>query len=338
MRPLLLALSCLALAPPVASAAAASGCQLVKVADVAVEVTPSGAVLVPVTIGGRELRMILDLRSGLSNLFPDALDAMDLKAATLVRKSVASRAGLREEALKNGRQVIDRYARVPGVVIGKAAFGKFEALVAGGAMPSAREGPPIVGLLASGALAHVDVELSLAERRLRLFKPTECKDPPVYWGAAFTSVRSSYDDTGTLSFTMQLDGQDILTAFDTAHRESTLDARATQRFFGFAPDAPELERVTNPGGDTTTFRVMTLSAEGLSVRNTRVRLYAKSDDCFLSQLSLLGIGYANCFNVTPLVIGSDLLQRLRLIVASRQERIYFTAATPPPPPPAPGGP
>lgn len=332
MRNLLLALVCLAVAPASLGAAAKpqGRCPLSMVADLAVEVGPGGAVLLPVKIDGQDRRMFLNLRSGFSRIFEDALEVTGAKAETLMHQAeTGSRVNTREQAIRSGGEVRNRYVALDGLQIGNANYGRFEALIGDTPMPVVREGAsPIVGAIGSNAFINLDIELNLSENKVRLFKATECKDPPVYWDAVVTSVPSSYDKAGTLAFTMLLDGQRIVTAFDTTSRESNLDSRATARYFGFAPDAPELERAPAVDGQAALFRAMTLSAEGLNVSNTRVRLQDRpASTCKLARVSD-GIGYDNCFNVTPLVIGTDLLKRLRLIVASKQKKIYFSAPTP----------
>lgn len=70
---------------------------------------------------------------------------------------------------------------------------------------------------------------------------------------------------------------------------------------------------------------MTLAAEGLNVRNARIRLDTeKAAHCKLGRRDV-GIGYDNCMNTVRLVIGTDLLKQLHVFVASKQNRIYFSA-------------
>ena len=223
--------------------AAEARCPLALVADLDVEIGAGGAVALPAKVNDRDVRLFLDLHSGMSGVFSDALAVAGVEAKTLMHKaSTGSRVSSEERGIRSrDNKTMSRFVAFDSVILGNVAFGRFEALAIEAKMPGVRDGArPIVGLIGSNAFQNLDVELNLPERKVRLFKSTECKAPPVYWDAVITSVPSSYDKAGTLSFTMELDGQKIMTSFDTTQPGSSLDARATARYFGFAPDAPEL--------------------------------------------------------------------------------------------------
>jgi hypothetical protein len=151
----------------------------------------------------------------------------------------------------------------------------------------------------------------------------------VYWANTFTALPAKFDASGTLTFTVDLEGHKVLTAFATDIGTSMLDQRATERYFGFKATAPELDHETLPNGQRAAFRAMSLTAEGVAISNARIRLYERPDKlCKLERNKSNAIAYGNCFNTTPFALGTDVLRKLRVIIASKQDNIYVTAAVP----------
>jgi hypothetical protein len=171
--------------------AAAPECKLQLAADLEVERNPRGGVLVPVLIDGRAAWMVLGLDSGTSAIDPDAMERLGLHAKRItVNPTLGSRVRSGNSPFISNEKKLEQFTKIDSVRVGSINFGGFEALVSGPGGDGVREyrGMPVVGMLGAGALRKFDVELDLARAKLRIFKATECKDPPVYWGLEFTDV------------------------------------------------------------------------------------------------------------------------------------------------------
>lgn len=313
---------------------AAEPCKMSMVGDLKVVLGPNGGVLLPVAINGQDVWMILGLDNGISDVFPQTVDTYGLMPHRLMEsKGTGSHLREQTERIKAGKQALNNYVKVDSLRIGQVDLAGFEALIGQGPPgPQPRYlGKPVIGRLGSSLAKLFDLEINLAENNVRLFKADACKEPPVYWAKEYTAVPAKFDVSGTLTFDMDLDGHKIKTTFATDGGSSVLDDRSTERFFGFKPTAPELERQTLPNGERVAFRAMALTAEGVKVSNARIRLIEKKDTpCRLDRDRTNAIVYGNCFNATPFALGTDVLKRLRLIIVSRQDNIYVTSAAPAP--------
>ena len=306
-------------------------CKLGLIAELHVAFGPPGSVLLPVTAGGREAWMILAMNSGISGVFAPTVDALGLHPLEL-KADARTGSHLRKDAdvIKSGRRNLNSYVKFDSLQLGSINLNGFEAIVAedGPQVLPGFQGRPIIGRMGSGLFKQFDTELDLAHDTVRIFRANHCSHPPVYWASEFTAVPLTYDVAGTLTFTINLDGKKIRSSFATESGRAMLDERATSRYFGFKPDAADLEHVTMPGGRSVAVRTMSLSAAGVVVNNARVQLFARPDTlCRLGHVTDGSIAYENCFNATPFAIGADILKKLRLIIGSERSEIYITGAS-----------
>jgi len=313
-----------------AGARAEEACKLIRIADLHIEFGPAGAALMPVTVSGRQAWMFLALNSGISGVFPPAVDALGLQVHRLKADArTGSRVQQDADVIKSGRKNLNNYVKFESMQLGPVSLNGYEAIVSeeGPQVMPMFQGLPIIGRMGGSLFKQFDTELDFAHGAVRIFSASHCATPPVYWSRDFTTVPAIYDVAGTLTFTINLDGKKIRGAFSTDTARAVLEERATARYFGFKPDAPDLEQVTLPNGRHVVVRPMSFSAAGVVVNNTRVQLYARPDTlCHMGYARDGAIAYDNCFNVTPFAIGTDLLKRLRLIIAGERKEIYITSA------------
>jgi hypothetical protein len=312
------------------AAFAAEDCKLGLIADLRVAFGPQGGTLLPVTVRGKDAWMILGLNSGISGVFPVAAQELGLEPLKL-KRDAGTGSHLRKDAdiIKSGRKDLNLYVKFDAFKLGQVDLAGFEAIIMadGPAILPVFQGRPIIGRIGSGLFRQFDVELDFGHDALRMFRANTCKSPPVYWASDYTVIPLVFDAAGTLTFVMDLDGHRIRTSLATDVARSMLEDRATERFFGFKPDAPELERIPLPGGQRAVFRAMSVNAEGVAISNARVQLYDRPDTiCKLGRARDDAIAYVNCSNITPFSLGTDVLKRLRLLVGSKREEIYVTTA------------
>jgi hypothetical protein len=321
----LLAIACFA-----SGAHADEECRLGLLADIHATFGPAGGVLLPVTVGGKDAWMILAMNSGISGVFPPTVEAFGLQPQGLTRDPrTGSHVRKDADLIKSGRKNLNTYVKFEAMQLGPISLNGFEAIVAADGPPvlPMYQGRPIIGRIGSSLFKQFDTELDLGHDAVRIFRASHCSNPPVYWATQFTTVPLIFDASATLTFTIDLDGRKIRSAFATEAARSLLEERATARYFGFKPDAPDLERVTMPNGRSVAVRPMSLSAAGVAVNNTRVQMYSRPDTlCRLGRANDGAIAYQNCFNITPFSIGTDLLRKLRLIIGSERNEIYITSA------------
>ncbi len=312
--------------------AAPAPCKLGLIADLDVRIGEGGAVAVPANLAGHDVWFVLATNNPSPSIYESALAGLGLAPKAIVdRNTTGSRTRRPETGLFSGDKTLDQMVSLQPLQLGKVSVGAWQAVVLPGAdRPLAYlEGKPIVGVLGTQLFKLVDVELDLANHRVRLFKPNECAEAPVYWDAEFTTAKLQLDERGGMRFIMQLDGQNIDTGLLNGMRAASLDESIAKTYFGFDRHSPGIlhDEPSLPGAS---YYAMTLTAAGLAMHNSRVRIVdALGEKCGASRSGGKegSIQYAKCHNA-PFSMGSALIEKLRIYVAGTQEKIYITRATP----------
>ena len=309
---------------------AKAACNQKLYASVLVEFNDNGGIMVPVRADGQGVWMVLDLAGGIPTAYQQTAAQLGLKA---VRATDI-------DATAGGRK-IEQKVVVGSLQIGGANFTKWDLYLLPGSEGDAPQfqGAPILGGLTARFMTVVDVELNLAERRINLFSQVKCGPSAVYWGGEVASADLYHDGSGLMLFPMEVDGKRVETAFRTQSATSQISEAVTSRFFGFDRDSEGITREQLPGGaEIASYRAMGLTSRGLDMKNVPVRLLDDRDwKCVptTSDRNSRAIGFDQCMSRAPLSIGTDLLRKLRVYIASKEGKIYFTRAGEPAPAAAP---
>jgi hypothetical protein len=284
--------------------AAGSDCEQHQLADVRLHVTEGGAVLLPVTVDGREVYFHLRVGSGLSLVAQRAVDVLGLKAMARIGGS---------EMIWNGQKVT-HYVKLEEMVIGNFRLAARNSPV----MPTDEaldevDGKPVVGILGSTLFRAVDAELNVGGNQLKLFRQFRClKRSPVYfWESPAAEMPMRFDAAGTLVLTLELEGQKIDASVLTGGRDSRIDANAARQYFGV--DSNEV------------YHPMSLTSPTLQIKDAQVVLAPGSRCKLTSSTAVYGsIGYASCVNIVPFSLGTDMLSQLRMYISSARQKVYIT--------------
>lgn len=317
LRPILLLLM---VSTSVIAKGADSDCKPQLLAQVRLELAPDGGVYVPVTLGKREALFRLSVGSGLPFVLESSVSSLGLTPRLRNRGADISGSGRTvtqyvelEEMKIGGFDLLARAAPIlpqPGVDA-----------------PPELGGRIIAGIMGSTLFQNVDAEIYLAERQLKLFKPFRCRSQsPVYWGGEAAELPLHFDAAGTLVFTLELEGRKVEASFLTGARESTIDVNVTRQFFGFddassgagnaAPDERDLLGV---------FHAMSLTGPGLRIADAKVRMRPGNRCKLTASTHVYGaIGYSDCVNSVPFILGTDVLSQLRIYISRMREKVYVT--------------
>lgn len=315
------------------AAAAASSCKQTQYASLSAEITEDGAVVLPVGINGRSAYVFLDMSQGVPLIFKGAVDYLGLKTVPQHDFEMGTKSGP-----VSGKVVLD------SLRLGGVNFEKWSMYVTPGTtidtIPRVN-GIPVIGGLSSAFMSQVDMELNLAQKQVKLFSPTQCNMDAVYWGGEVTAVDISYDDAKLMVFPLEVEGKKVEASFDTHRGVSTISELVTRRFFGFDRESSGIAKeALDEGGEMASYRAMALTAKGLTMKNVRIRLYndirSPCDPRMFSRENAasaraVAIGFQGCFSRAPMSIGTDLLRKLRIYIAAKEGKIYFTRAEAPPP-------
>jgi hypothetical protein len=308
----------LMLAPQLARAE----CKLTQYASAEIAVAPGGALLVPVQVDGRDVWMVLQMSSGMAMISPAAVEQLGLKSRRVRQGNL----------LSNGIP-IEREVEVQSIHIGGAHFSDWTLQVQPGPRQPMGQllGKPVIGSVSARFMNVVDVEIDLANRRMNLFKQTTCRGEAVYWSREYTSVKLYQDRSGLLYFPMELDGTQVETSLNTLGPRARFSEVIAKKYFGFDRNSPGVQRVQGGGGvlPLVGVRRMALTAKEIWMPDVSVFLFddtSRKCEPAKSDRDSSAIGFKNCFSTVPFEIGTDLLMQLRIYIASKEERIYFTRA------------
>lgn len=306
------------------SHAAHAACEMKRLASIDIEFNPNGAVLVPVQINGHDAWMALNMASGMPMIAPTALAPMGLKPGAVPADS---------NMIFNGARV-NQQTRVESLRMGGANFTDWALyVVPGPGRPLASyKDRPMIGTLSAIFMNVVDLELDLAGRKMNLFAQTSCKGEQVYWGGEVASAKLFSDPAGLLFFPMELDGKRVEASLNTVGPRTLLSEKATRDFFGFHMDSPGVTPVTVNAANGPVkmgVRQMGFSARGLALAGVPVTIEANRGGprCIPSSSRESGaIGFNGCSSLVPLELGTEVLARLRIYIATKEKRIYITRA------------
>ena len=316
--------ACAVTALPAAAAAAkpapSTDCTLKRYASVDLSVTP-GSVRVPVTIDNETEWMTLNIQSSM----------------TVMSKAFAARKGFvikdipgRQTVSFGGRQVT-QYAVIHSFAIGTLPFQTVDFLLlpqSGPSAPSAAR--ETIGALGIDVLGKTDVEIDFRNKKLNLYSQDHCPGAGVYWAKSYAFAPIRRGKLGNAFLPFELDGKKIQATLSTSILLTSLPTDLTKRMYGFDEHSPGIETETDTSGHTTSqYRAMAITAPGLRLNNTRVRLDPRRSSCGLDVNNGpdRAAQYTECMGEeAPLHIGLDVLEKLHLYFATKENVLYYTAA------------
>lgn len=289
-------ISTLAAAILVTTAAAAGGCDPLRIVSVALRTDSEGGVYVPMTISGRTVNMLVDTMS---------IDSM------LTRSTVRD-LGLAPVSLGNdylvmfGGEKVTHYATAHGIDFGGLKTPSMNFLI----MPDGRAPAEIGGTFAPDILRAYDDELDFANSRLTLYAPMHCPGAPAAFRHALDFV---FDDDDHIALPVDLDGKPLLPRLDTGASRTILSLEAAAEIFEFDGTSPLLVPDTDPdlGGRIYHYPFRTLRFGGVTIANPDIVLVPDGQSRFPG-------GHR-------FVLGMNILRRLHLYIAYREKRLYVTA-------------
>jgi hypothetical protein len=281
-------------------------------------------VYVPIKLNDQPGYMSLDLGSAISIINKATVESLKLSTRELPTEVYINKSKARN------------FAEYKSLALGAVRFGKGSFL----ADPRDKEagvvnGQPLFGSIGTDALGAVDFELDLAHRKLNLFSPDRCPGNPVYWSDTVASAPLYRGDLGTMYFPIELESKKVEATFAPSNRTTRLSTDVTKKLYGFDKTSTGIE--TKPsedaegdGGSVSHYRAMHLTAPGLSVTDTPIRLSDPNriGGCYLETRGRKGggAGYSGCYNVYPMSLGQNILSKMRLYFAMKEHMLYFTAA------------
>jgi len=187
-----------------------------------------------------------------------------------------------------------------------------------------------VGRLGMDFLGGVDIEIDLGHDRIKLFSTEHCPGAVVYWADQYDVVPMRQGAMKDLYLAMELDGKKLQTKLATGYTYSHVSSYVTKRLYGWDEDSYDKGVQTwTENGETEHYRIVALSSGDLKVSNSKVML-REIDGCRKNAHIAIdsdgAAGFEACGNRYPLYLGQNVLKKLRLYLAAKERKIYFTLA------------
>jgi len=173
--------------------------------------------------------------------------------------------------------------------------------------------PAFDAIIGAPFLLQADMELSLATKQMRFFRPSNCGDRALaYWDEAAIEIpfAASTDRSPNPQFTVLINGKKMRAMIDTGAATTVIGMKAAQRA-GLKLDAPGVTRLSDTAGIgankvarwSTSFDTFQIGEE--TVRNAEV-------------------GVIDWDARVDVLLGTDFLRAHRVLFAMSQQKIYLS--------------
>lgn len=295
---------CTAMAACGASAQTADGCRYVPGSTLKLEL--AGASLAPLVeghINQKPFKMLVDTGAQKTSLLRGAVDELGLSMERVPGLVAGAGGGTASQFLVRVKDV---------------GFGEIEAR-------NLRLRVLDHGSFGNGALVgadflfQADLEIALAEGKLRFFHPDGCADTFLaYWdrdASEIATERESNDDMRS-QFEVKVNGQTMRAMIDTGAGRSYLDMAAAARA-GITPQSAGVTaagKVGGVGGKRVDVWLAPVASFGIgdeSINNTEILFADLRGDLYGSRMP-------------DMILGRDFLRAHRVLFAGKQQRLYFS--------------
>jgi len=279
----------------------AEDCDLSEIASVPLKTSNIGHVGVPVVVAGQEFSLLIDTNATYSTL-----------SSKMIRRLGLSKKSFPDERMINvgSGLVVAKYVKVDAMEIGAMRLKDHEF----GAIQSELYIPGFDGVLGLDVLLIHDVEFDFANNTLRIISENHCPGHVVYWtDDGFAVVPLKPPSFLALNVQGALDDKPLGVFVDTGVTKSSMNLEYVEQLLGFNEMSAELAPAEERR--TFTYPFKKLAFELLEMRNPQILLLSQKKKSSDPDVPLWN---------TNLTLGLDLLRKLHLYIATKEQMLYLT--------------
>ena len=184
------------------------------------------------------------------------------------------------------------------------------------------------GYLALDMLKKYDIELDFAASTMNLFSPDHCDGHVVYWPAqTVAEIPLTFDGQGKPRIPVKLDGVELSAVIDTGSVTTFLNISVGTRRLSLDLDAPDVQKIGPEGRTIYRKRFQTLDMNGILVASPFVTMLP--DKMGETVRATTNRPVTENLRLPDLLIGTSILNKLRVYIATKEKKLYITAAEPP---------
>jgi clan AA aspartic protease (TIGR02281 family) len=282
-------------------ARAAEDCPLQRIAVIPFETDETGHIFLPVIMGGKKVRLMVDTGAFWSGISKKLADQLGLQSK---RSSFGYQ--MRDAAGK----LIDRYVSIPSFQVGPIQIDDpMDFMI----LNEGSDDDDDVGILGMNFFAYMDLEIDNARRQIALFNQKHCRGAGVHWtdkSVTLTIIPDPQSPYPQPLVWAELQGEKIRVLLDTGATFSHIDIDRAKRRYDIKDS--DLKRygtsITATGQriDTYLYTFKALTVSGITFENVTV---------------LLGK-----FDGSEMLLGMNELKTLHLYIAPKDEMVHVTDA------------
>jgi hypothetical protein len=301
------------------NALAAENCSLARVASIPIDIAPDGRILASGQFNGMPVKLLLEMA----------------KFQSYITDSLVRKLGIVEHGGQGGDR--SRHEQDGGILEYRVHVGQIRLGELGGEEVPVRvlEGADGIdgadGTLGTDWFYGLDVEIDPAGHRLNLYSQDHCAGQVVYWTDKFSTIDGFNDPLREMLWTPAiLDGKTIRATLDTGSAATTLSAAAAQTEFDVTAtrDGARPTQVTGITGNPLmsfdhTFGSLQLGPLTLVNKAVAITDFARYERGVTGTKIPVS---DNSPQKRRLMLGMDVIGKLHLFIAYKEEKIYFTPA------------
>jgi predicted aspartyl protease len=193
------------------------------------------------------------------------------------------------------------------------------------------------GLFAPDLMQHYDIDLDFAGRKLNYFLTDHCDGKVAYWvNSGITSVdlrgwteHANYPEP---TIPVSIDGHEVLAVINTGNANTTLDADTAHQLFDLTADSAGTVPMGTMNGNASQrvygYTFKTLAIGGLTISSPRITilpdLMGKQGTDTVRADSRI-VRYTD-HRLPTVRLGMDMLRRLHVYIAAKENKVYLTLA------------
>lgn len=293
-------------------ARADNNCRLQEDASLPMTVDNSGRIVVPMTMAGKRVNMMVDTGAILSLLQFKIAQSLgfDIKHVEIGRAGVGV-------VQMFGGLTITEYTKATDVAIGQL---KADSMGFGIMPGNAEEG--VDGLLGQDIMMNYDADFDFANGKFNLFSKDHCPGGVVYWTSTPVAVvpfsRSMW---GHIIVPVQIDGKNFDAFLDTGDSRTVGNWDALKYAFGFDEKSAGVKAADDSEAGHYVYPFKTLTFGGVTVNNPDITLIPQSESGMVNRAGEPGM------RMPALIVGVNVLRQLHIYVAESEKKLYITAAS-----------
>jgi hypothetical protein len=275
----------------------------------------------PVSVNGAPKVFLLNTAVENSRIARGTVNEMGLKTATANNIRFLDSSGGSHNAYK---VIVD-------LGIGQVSVKQNEMLIE-------ENGGPVGGIFAPDLMQNFDIEMDFAGRKLNYFLTDHCDGKVVYWpnsGIASVAFRGWVQHGGALdpmTIPVSIDGHEVIARINTGTGPNVLDSDTARELLDLTPDSPGAVPLgaldSNPAHRIFGYTFKTLAIGGVTISNPR---FTVRPDLIGKKAAEMISADSHVRRVTDhflptMEIGMDVLRRLHLYVAAKEQKLYLTLA------------